>query len=362
MNIRPFLLLTCAAALLVAGCKHYGPQFDAAKHPETPWNPAAARLDQKAFSALDNTNRLDSGWLKAPTNFFTLGPGDVIEMEIMGSPASRSTALVGPDGKIYYDLLPGIFVWGKTVAEVKVMVENEFTRFVRTKPEMTLTLRSVASRQIWLLGSVQQPGVYSLATPMTLLEAISMAGGTIITPGSSEDFTDLKNSFVMREGRRLPVDLYQLLKLGDLTQNIYLQPDDFVYLRSAVARNVYVLGAVARPNIIPFAEKISLVTAIAGAGGPVPYAYQSHVAIVRGSLAEPKIAIVDYGTIVKGKTKDVLLEPGDIVYMPFAPYRQLAIFGDQILQQFVRTIALNEGRNAVIKGAEPVGSSIGVGY
>ena len=59
----------------------------------------------------------------------------------------------------------------------------------------------------------------------------------------------------MREGQLLSVDFYKLLRQGDLSQNIYLEPDDFVYLRSAVSRDVYVLGAVERPNIVGFSDK-----------------------------------------------------------------------------------------------------------
>jgi len=58
-------------------------------------------------------------------------------------------------------------------------------------------------------------------------------------------------------------------------------------------------------------------------GGPfTPDAYLSHVAIVRGSLSTPKVTVVDYGAILKGKAQDILLEPGDIIYIPNSPYNQ----------------------------------------
>jgi len=162
----------------------------------------------------------------------------------------------------------------------------------------------------------------------------------------------------MREGQLLKLDFYKLLRQGDLSQNIYLQPDDFVYVRSATARNVYVLGAVAVPNVIKFFDRISLVSAISGAGGTLPYAHLSQVAIVRGSLAEPAIAIVDYKAILKGQLEDVRLEPGDIVYVSFVPYRTLALFGEEVLRQFVSTIAINEGQRAVVKTPTPVGVTV----
>jgi hypothetical protein len=64
---------------------------------------------------------------------------------------------------------------------------------------------------------------------------------------------------------------------------------------------------------------------------------------------------------VKGKAPDVLLEPGDIVYVPFTPYRTLVKYADLIVKSFVQTIAINEGARAVSRNVNPVGVNIGVG-
>jgi len=354
---------------LLAGCQSYGPQFDPHQNSQPGEKPAAAginpgrppkmtTLDEEAFTTVDSTNMVRPEWLKPPSDLFRLGPSDVIEIELLGDPLSRTTTTVGPDGKIYFNLLPGMFAWGLTLGETKQLLEKEMTKYVRVQPEVVITLKAVGSRRLWILGNVQTPGVYSLATPTTVLEAIALAGGTSTIPGTSEETVDLQNSFVMRGGQMLKVNFQRLLRWGDLSQNIYLQPDDFVFLRSSVARTVYVMGAVAMPNAIPYSEPTSLVGAIATVGGTIPYAYLTHVAVLRGSLTNPRIAIVDYGRVFRGQARDVRLEPGDIVYVPFAPYRKLGIFGDQILNQFVSTVAVNEGRNAVIKGAAPVGTSV----
>jgi polysaccharide export outer membrane protein len=106
---------------------------------------------------------------------------------------------------------------------------------------------------------------------------------------------------------------------------------------------------------------MSLVSAIANAQGTIKNAYLSHVAVVRGSLTEPKIAVVDYKELVNGKAPDVLLEPGDIVYVPLTPYRTLVRYADLIVRSFVQTIAINEGARAVSRNVNPVGVNIGVG-
>jgi protein involved in polysaccharide export with SLBB domain len=225
-----------------------------------------------------------------------------------------------------------------------------------------MTLQTVASKQVWLLGRLSRPGIYPVTGPITLLESIALAGGTArsLSEVTTEELADLRHSFVVRQGNFLPVDFHRLLRDGDMTQNIYLQPDDFVYVPSSLSQEVYVLGAVRIPRALPFSDRLTLVSAIAHTSGPQRYdwlqrddpgpftkdAHLSHIAIVRGSLATPQIAIVDYSDIIRGRAPDVRLEPGDIIYVPNSPYTQLKRYVNIILNSFVVTIAANEGSRA----------------
>jgi protein involved in polysaccharide export with SLBB domain len=316
---------------------------------------------------------LDPSWLQPPKDLFTLGPGDKVEIELLGEPASKTTTVVAPDGKIYFNLLPGIDVWGLTIAQAKQRLEAELSKYVRQQPQISVVLRGVESKHIWILGRVQAPGIYPLATPMTLLEAISMAGGTLglssfrdqSAAGMTEELADLPHSFVLRQGKLLPLDFHRLLIEGDLSQNIYLQSDDFIYLPAATAREIYVLGAVTQPRQVPYTEDLKVAGAIASAYGTINGAYMHHVAVVRGSLQNPQIAIVDYKRVIRGEALDIHLQPHDIVYVPFSPYRYLQRYAEIILNTFVSASAINAGSAAVAKqptgGAGvfiPVGSGI----
>ncbi len=268
---------------------------------------------------------------------------------------SRAATTVGPDGKLYYGLLPGVDVWGLTLAQTKEKIEQGYTNYLRQVPRASVILREVASRHVWILGRVQAPGVYPMTGPMTVLEAISLAGGTMSlasyrdqeAAGVGEELADLKRSFVAREGRFLPVDFERLLAQGDLSQNIYLQPDDFIYFPSTVARDVYVLGAVTEPRMVPYRDGLSLAGAIAGAYGTLKGAYLSHVAIVRGSMSQPKLTVVDYKRVLKGEAADMQLRQGDIIYVPLSPYRYIDHYLEVILNTFVSSAAINEGSRIV---------------
>jgi len=337
----------------------------------TPANPTNTSGLQTV--ALDK--QFDPAWLKPSTELFTLGPGDRLEIELLGELASRALTVVAPDGKIYYNLLPGIDVWGLTVAQAKIQLESELSKYVREKPQLSVILRGVESRRIWVLGRVQAPGVYPMTAPMSLLEGISMAGGTLAlssfsdqeAAGVSEQLADLQHSFVIRRGKLLPLDFQRLLNEGDLGQNIYLEPDDFIYLPAARAREVYVLGAVAQPRPVPFKVGMTVAAAVASAYGTIKGAYMHHVVLIRGSLSQPEVAVVDYKAVIRGEAHDLALQPNDIVYVPFSPYRYLQKYVELALNTFVSAAAINAGSQAVLKqpsGAAgvfiPVGSGVQV--
>lgn len=331
----------------VAGCAT-GPRFD-------------ARNKVTMLTATSVTNDLNPEWLRPAAEFFTLGPGDQLEVEIIGTPLSRQLVTVGPDGKIYFNILPGLDVWGLSLTHTKALLERELSKYI-TAANVSLTLQTVASKQVWVLGRLNRPGIYPMAGPTTLLESIALAGGTAraVSDVTTEELADLRHSFVVRQGNFIPVDFHRLLREGDMTQNIYLQAGDFVYVPSTLSQEVYVLGAVKFPRALPFTDRLTLVSAMANVSGPLKYdwleqtdpgpftkdAYLSHVAIVRGSLATPQIAVVNYNDIIKGRAPDVRLEPGDIIYVPNSPYTQLKRYLNLVLNAFVVTIAANEGIQA----------------
>ena len=347
MKIYIGLISVGCLLALITGCAT-GPRFD-------------ARSQVNTLTAATVTNDLNPELLRPGKGFFTLGPGDQIEIEIIGTPLSRQTVTVGPDGRIYFNILPGLDVWGLTLSQTKALLEKELEKYI-SAANVSMTLQAVASKHVWVLGRLNKPGIFPITGPTTLLESIALAGGTArsLSDVTTEELADLRHSFVVREGNFLPVDFHRLLREGDMTQNIYLQADDFVYVPSSLSQEVYVLGSVKIPRALPFSERMTLVSAIANASGPQRYdwlsqtdpgpftkdAHLSHIAIVRGSLATPQIAVVDYNDIVQGRAPDVRLEPGDIIYVPNSPYTQLKRYVNLILNSFVVTIAANEGSRA----------------
>src|SRR6476660_4255520 len=93
---------------LFAGCKHTSPEERYTWLEPKALPPTAAQTSPKAgMQAVKLERKIDPAWLQAPSDAFTLGPGDRLEIEIIGDPTSRTLTVVGPDGKIYFSLLSG---------------------------------------------------------------------------------------------------------------------------------------------------------------------------------------------------------------------------------------------------------------
>ena len=110
-----------------------------------------------------------------------------------------------------------------------------------------------------------------------------------------------------------------------------------------------------------------IASAIASAYGTVNGAYLQHVAVVRGSLSHPQIAVVDYKYVLRGLASDVPLQSHDIVYVPFSPYRYLTKYAPLVVDTFVSSAAINGGARLIGQPQQgaggifiPVGSGVQV--
>lgn len=338
-------ILPGLAALALGGCSHLT---------------ARAPVPAAPVAVAESRGTLDAAWLKPPSAEFTLGPGDRLAIDVTGQEGSRVETIVGPDGKVYYEMLSGLDVWGQTLSQARAALEAALKPYYRNDPRVNVTLLEVGSKNVWVLGRLGAPGVYPLNGPTTLLDAISAAGGpssaqstTQLSNGATLTFAnprqlagDLRQAFVVRNGQPLPVNIARLLNEGDMSQNIYLQPDDMVYLPSPRSQEIYVLGQVNQARAVRLPGQATLISAIAAAGGTAESAHLKQVAVVRGGVAEPAIAVYDYKAIITGKAPNVQLEPNDIVYVPRSPYHLLSRYLDLIVTTFVRTVGVNAGARA----------------
>ena len=203
------------------------------------------------------------------------------------------------------------------------------------------------------LGKVVYPAIYPLDSALTLRQALARAGGLAqgIYRGTTIELAALKDSYLLRNGQRVPVDLEALIKRNDASQDIYMRPGDVLYIASGLGQEVYLMGAVGEEKAAAYTDGMTLVQLISGSsergGGYKPSARLNQVLILRGALDAPQMIEVDLARILTGHVPDVLLMAGDIVYVPEKPYRFARELARTVVLTFVRSFASEAGANLV---------------
>lgn len=305
-------------------------------------NGAAAAVDAEGGQPL-NANSKGAFSISAPARRapwqerLTLGPGDTLDIFMYGRPElSRTNVVVGPDGRLNYLHIQDFPAAGLTVDELRAKFDAELAKYY-VSPRMIVVPASFNSKKYFVLGTVVTEGTYVLDRPLTIIEAVARARGlrTGVTERGSGEVADLSRSFLVRQGKKLPVNMEKLFYEGDLSQNIPLEPNDYLYFASAAPREIYLLGEVLSPGPITIGSAASLVTALTARGGFTERAWRKRVLVVRGSLRQPQAYAVDTPAILAGRTPDFKLEPGDIIYVNPRPWIRVEELLDIAAQAFI---------------------------
>ncbi len=261
-----------------------------------------------------------AGWQER----YTVGAGDIFNLRIYGRTDSiRTYVPVGPDGRISFLEAQSVPVAGLTVDEMRAKLDGELGKFYRNA-RTVITPVEWRSKKYYLLGAVVDRGAYTLDRPLTIIEAVARARGidTGLYEHNTVELADMKRSFIVRNGQRLPVDFEKLFTHGDLTQNILIEPGDYVYFPSGTVNEIYLLGAVSSQGPLGLTAENTLVGVLTVRGGILPTAYKQRVLVVRGSLQKPQTYVVNLAAILSGREKDFILQPKDIVYVGEKPWQR----------------------------------------
>jgi polysaccharide export outer membrane protein len=160
-----------------------------------------------------------------PPPGYVIGPDDVLGIVFWREKDLSADVVVRPDGIITLPLLEDIKVTGMTPAELKQKITVEAGKLV-TSPSVTVIVKQINSRKVFITGHVARPGSYPLTAPMTVVQLIALAGGLL-------EFADRSKIRVMRVDSKLGPEThrvnYKRLANGeDLKQNIDLKPGDTV--------------------------------------------------------------------------------------------------------------------------------------
>jgi polysaccharide export outer membrane protein len=107
---------------------------------------------------------------------YLIGPSDVLSIFVYKEPALSGKVKVQPDGRISIPLVQDISAAGSTLAQLKAEIENRLKDKIQ-EPNVTVILESTSSYRVYVIGKVQRAGPLTSETPLTVLEALALAGG-----------------------------------------------------------------------------------------------------------------------------------------------------------------------------------------
>ena len=256
---------------------------------------------------------------------YRIGPGDVLGIIVRKAPElSMETVRVDQQGMIRIPMIDeAVRAACKTESELAIHIATLYLEY-KNNPSVEVFVREFQARPVAVIGAVNAPGQFRLQRQVRLLELLSFAGGpsprsgrviNVIHAGGPNmcetKASDINSAVAPQE---LSVyKLYDTLK-GKVGSNPFVQPGDIVSLLEA--DQVFVIGHVNAPQAIFLRDQpITILRAIAIAGGPARDASTSHVRIIRqtnGGDGKTEI-LVDLKAIQKQKAADILLLPDDIV-------------------------------------------------
>jgi protein involved in polysaccharide export with SLBB domain len=248
---------------------------------------------------------------------------------------------IGPDGKITFLQARDLTAAGLTIDELKAKLDEVLGPYYQN-PRTIVTPALLRSKRYYVLGAVPGSGVYNLDRPMTIIEALARAGGleTGVYDQNTVELADLAHSFLVRNGKRLSLDFERLFQRGDLSQNVPLEPDDYLYFALASANEIYVLGEVNGPGTATFLPRTTVIGAISARGGFTIRAFKSRVLVARGSLHHVQTFVVDTGAILAGKQPDFKLQAKDIVYVSQSPWVRAEEIIDTAASAFIQGVVV----------------------
>lgn len=167
-------------------------------------------------------------------NEFVFGPGDILHVDVWRHDDLTMDLTVAPDGAISYPLVGRLVIAGMTFTQVNSTLQKAIAQYY-VDAQVAVNVKEVNSQRVLVFGEVRTPGVLSLSSDLSLLEALVRTGGINV-----DARTD--NVLLIRGGLEKPelytVNVNNLYGKGDFSQNVFLQAGDIVVVPAKTITNV----------------------------------------------------------------------------------------------------------------------------
>lgn len=249
-------------------------------------------------------------WANQP---YRIGVGDNLSIMVWNDPHLDHTLVVLPDGTITFPLIGRIKAEGYTTDALARIISNDLTVVFKNRPTVTVMIQSQGNYRFYIMGEINKPGLYHVNHRLTLLQALSMAGGF------TEDADTQHLRIVHNRTHITQISMKGLRDGTDPSVNRMLSAGDLIVVPKMIVAKVYVLGQVNTPGAIPFKPGMTILEAIATAGGFNRYASMGSVRIIRQKPDGKRLKIhIDINKIEDEDRIDEreVLKPKDVIFVP----------------------------------------------
>lgn len=279
--------------------------------------PVGDAADPEAPSQVDTD-------VMAITDTYRIGPTDVLGFRSFDDASLNTDNLqVRHDGYVSLPWVPDLKVAGLTRAEATEVVQTAYQELYY-EAEVSVQILQANSRTYQVIGDVNRPAEYPYIKPITLLDAIVTAGSLRVNQRGGDSFVggqgQLVKAFIIRgegeERAAMEFDLRGMEEGGNHETQTLVLPGDTVYIPEGL-NLVYLLGEVGRPGVQPLQEGMTLLQLLASANGfRESSARLKQVVLIREvNETETEVQLFNVKEMLK-TGGDVLVQPGDIVYVP----------------------------------------------
>ena len=210
--------------------------------------------------------------IATPQNY-TLGAGDVVNVDIWGASQESITETISPDGTIVIEDIGVIHLGGLSVSQARAKLKNTLGARFRDS-NIELTVGQTRTITVNVMGEVKMPGTYTMSAFSTVYNALYMASGP-------NEIGTLRNVKVYRNGKLLStVDVYDFLLNGHLSGDVRLQDNDIITV-SPYESLVCIAGKVKRPMYYEMKSTESAASLLKYSGGFTGDAYTKAIRIHR---------------------------------------------------------------------------------
>jgi polysaccharide export outer membrane protein len=250
---------------------------------------------------------------------YRLGPEDEIEIRVWDHDDLTRKTRIAMNGTISFPFVGDIKAGGLTVGELQKEIEHRLGPDYIIDPHVNVTVIDFKSQKFFVVGNVQKPGAYPLTKNISVIEAISLAGG--LTSGTGNKPVSSAVAIIVRARPDIKIDQPRLPNqsrpeekitvslaaalAGDPKQNLEIKNGDTIYVPNLV---YYVTGQVKSAGRFPYDdENMTILKAVTTAGGFSDKASPGRTYIIReegGTKQQIKASL------------DTLIRPGDTIVVP----------------------------------------------